>query len=133
MISIRQNPYLAGIVLLSGFGLVVTSFPLANWFLTGLGAFHIVISLLMLTVPVVVIREKEVEIKNILGMVLKRVPHPGLHHLIIQGNRLLIEYDGQSTKIRNVNKSFSHQGDWKVMAEALEKARHFAAQSRKKK
>lgn len=122
MLKLRQSPVFGGLLIVLGIALLVLASMLPDSTMQMvLGIMNTLIGVLILTNPVVLIDEQEIQIRNLLGITMRRVPHGGIQNLEIQGKHVYVKQNGETTKVKSINKTWTHPGDWKVMAAAIDK------------
>jgi hypothetical protein len=85
--AVRYSPIFAGLMIVAGLGIGFGGLFLGRPTLLGLGALNFLVGLGYAFQPWFIVHEDSIEMKNVLGMTLKR--HPvGLKDLVLRGGKL---------------------------------------------
>lgn len=119
MFKIRHNKIIAGIILVCAVFILVTAFmvgPGTNLFI---GFLNLVIGIQMFIQPVIVLHDRQAELKNLFGMTVRKREFDSISQLEIVGSSLYVNRNGTRTKISQVNKFFCHGPDVEALKEYI--------------
>ena len=122
-IKVRRHPVFALVFMALGGGLIALGFVMNQYAFMVLGGMTLIPGGFAFIYPAIVINTEAVELKNLLGFTGRVIPHDGLDQLDTREGKLVIVYGGRRAVLPRPNAKALHKADWKVMAEALEKAR----------
>lgn len=89
-IKVKANPIFPIVQLIAGVFILITAFIIGNVLQLGMGAFFILIGLLFLTQPVLVVTNTEIQLKNMIGMTLKKALYQN-KAITFDGNKLMVD------------------------------------------
>jgi hypothetical protein len=119
MIALRRHPLLgilliAGSCVLLGLGL----FYLYFW-LVFAGVINLAFGLAILIVPVVVIEERKVSLRNLFGQSAVEYPHDGIANLRIVQDCLMLRDQSRQALVKRITRRRFHPADWRAMEARL--------------
>jgi hypothetical protein len=118
-LKIRQNRVFAIVILSCAIFILFVSFLIGPSLNLIIGFLNLFIGIKMLTQPVLVITDQEIEIKNLLGMTMKRVPFNSYAELEIEEGSLYVNQGGMRTRATRVSRFLHHGPDLENLHELI--------------
>ena len=111
ILKIRQNRVFAIVILSCAVFILFVSFLIGPSLNLVIGFLNLFIGIQMLTKPVVVITEREIELKNLMGMTMRRVAFNSYAELEIEDGSLYVNQGGTRTRAARVSRFLHHGPD----------------------
>ena len=110
--TFKQKPWIAWLLIATGLFLLIIGGLTSDIIQLIIGGMNMFIGISMLTRDIVIITETEVQVKNLLGMTLKRFPIQGYNSHMVEGHKVFVEQDGKRVLIRALNQRGVRRQDW---------------------
>ncbi len=118
--SLRRSPRIAFSILLIGVIIGAVGLILSDMYILALGVMPVLLSVLMMINPMVVVTDKQVELKNIFGFTGASYEHDGIHLIQVQDDVIFIQKGEMRAPLRRIVKSRLNAADWQVMLDIVE-------------
>jgi hypothetical protein len=119
-LQLRRHPLFSGIPIAVGLLLISLGIYLDLLELIFPGVLLILLGGLVAYMPLVVVSDKEIEIKSLFGQTRVSYPHDGYHLLQIQEDKLVIQKDMRRASLDFINKKKFAKADWHSLVQAIE-------------
>jgi hypothetical protein len=117
MMRVRFNPILGYVLLVPAIFVLGTGLLLGKGMLLMIGAMNMMVAIGHLTGTVFEITDREIGIKNLLGMTMRRHAFGSFADLEVRGNQIYRRADG--SPLKGVGKGLSHSGDWQALCDKI--------------